>query len=139
MSIETLLLAEQSKTCPTFNNTLSFSLIMVLQSFWRSKKMPMRKVFAYSTPNCPFPRFLKVRTPHRIKPSQNSLRVHLYRPFQILDLPNIGDHYYLTTFNDLLAYGKKESEVYFTIFLTNRTRTATQPKPSIRVIFKWFI
>lgn len=35
--------------------------------------------------------------------------------YQIFRPTNLGDHCYLKAFNDLPAYGKNESEVYFAI------------------------
>lgn len=46
---------------------------------------------------------------------KTQIEFSLFDLCQILDLPNTIDHCYLIAFDDLLAYGRTESEVYSTI------------------------
>lgn len=59
--------------------------------------------------------------------------------YQIVDLPNIGDHCYLTAFDALPVYCRLEFEVYYAISLSGRKpKTATETKSNFRVISKRF-
>lgn len=54
------------------------------------------------------------------------IEFYLSNPCQILELPNGGDHVYLTGFDHLSAYGKTEFEVCFLIAVNGgKPKTAT--------------
>lgn len=57
---------------------------------------------------------------------------------EILDLPNIGEHCFLTMNDKVTAYGHSASKIYSTITIYGKEpKTSTLLKPSFRVISKW--
>lgn len=132
-----LLKAGHSRILPLFIKISLLFEIMASKKFLTLKNLSIPKLSNFSMLTCPC-RWRWSR--HSVIRSWNSDRVQSWTSLSDPNLPNEGDHCYLKAYDDLLAYGRTEAEVYLP--LPNPVESPKLPpiwKQSCRVISKWFI